>query len=844
MTTHGSKDRTLQTATTPRKRWQALVLGTSFLLMTGAMAAQAPAADASKTGETQPTQYGYIVHHTADLGGHTGAVSGSGAMYDTLVNLHTGPRVLGETFTLHAAPGTKHLLFDSLDVWSNGFGGDPVNVAKMSVSKAKIYEFSGIFRRDRQYFDYDLFGNPNLPSNLFVPIGNVSAPTATFTIPQANQSPELMNTVRRMTDLQLTIKPISEVTYRLGYSKNIFQGPSLSPSYTIGKNDALLAQFLRHSSDDYFFGLEWKPGQQTRVGFEERVTHYKNDTYYTLAPQAFWFQESDGTPVAPGAWDSLAGYGISSCNTASMGSAYVSATNYTILTPAMTPGGKPVINPACDVLTSEYRSGPIRTTIPTELVKFQSSSIRNIAMNGQFHFTEARMNMDHYYEQWNGLAASGARQATFLANSTGQRREVGFDYNLTWNVAKAWQLSDTVDYSNQHQPGVATATESGYNTPAAPNQSIYYSGTLTATTNAIAISNYTSKNGVPVYAFFGQRLLTNNATVQWEPNGKVTTSLTYRYRTHRIIEDTTMDPVNIDEHAGVLTAAYRPSKDFEANGSVEIGYFNDAFTPWEPRQLKVYRVHTRYRPASWASVNASYTDRERHNNTLTPGDSAAAGSLLHRDYNRVASFSFVAAPNEKYSFDVNYTWTRLFATTNICYSSGAAPASLTQPIVPGTAVLNAAGAPAICPARTTQWGPVANFMDAPTQFASIGATYNASKKLKTRVGYQINAVSGNQFFTDARAVQGSLQSAYQTPYLNVAYAIRPSWIWKAEYNFFGYGEGGVSGATLCSTTTSTTATVVPCSTLANTARTMSPAGATLPRNFHANIVTLSMHYEF
>ena len=32
-----------------------------------------------------------------------------------------------------------------------------------------------------------------------------------------------------MTDTNLTIYPVSKVTYRAGYSQNIFQGPSLSP---------------------------------------------------------------------------------------------------------------------------------------------------------------------------------------------------------------------------------------------------------------------------------------------------------------------------------------------------------------------------------------------------------------------------------------------------------------------------------------------------------------------------------------------------------------------------------------------------------------------------------------
>jgi hypothetical protein len=39
--------------------------------------------------------------------------------------------------------------------------------------------------------------------------------------------------------------------------------------------------------------------------------------------------------------------------------------------------------------------------------------------------------------------------------------------------------------------------------------------------------------------------------------------------------------------------------------------------------------------------------------------------------------------------------------------------------------------------------------------------------------------------------------------------------------------------------------VVPCASLtAQTGLTESPAGETAPRNFHANNVTLGLHYEF
>jgi hypothetical protein len=136
-------------------------------------------------------------------------------------------------------------------------------------------------------------------------------------------------------------------------------------------------------------------------------------------------------------------------------------------------------------------------------------------------------------------------------------------------------------------------------------------------------------------------------------------------------------------------------------------------------------------------------------------------------------------------------------------------------------------------------------MDAPTQFGFGAVTLSPSDKVHFGVGYQISAVSGSQFFNDARAVNGSLVSTWESPYLNAAYKFRPGLTLKADYNFYGYGEGGPSGAQYCSFSTSLSSSVVPCASLsAQTGLTISPAGETTPRNFHANNVTLGMRYEF
>jgi hypothetical protein len=821
-------------------------------------------------GQTQPapaeaTQDGYTIHQTADLGGHMVGLTGSGSMYDTLVNIQSGPRVLGETFTMRAVEGTKHPLLDSLSAFSSGFGGDPNNYAKLDFSKGKLYEFSGMFRRDRQYADYDLLGAPD-NAGQSIPYGMLpgNVPTAaSLSWPQNNDSPVMFNTVRRMTDTNLTILPLSKVSFRVGYSQNVFQGPTLSPARSVGKYDSLAMEYQRNSTDDFTGAIDWKPLPQTKITFEEQVTHYKTGSYFTLNPNGFLAQEADGTPVSLGDWDALsAPYSISSCNTGSMGSAYTAAVGaapayYTIFSAPQTPGGLPIVNPACDVITSYLRSQPTRSITPTEMLRFQSSSIRNVAMNGDIRFTMASTILPNYYENWTGLDGT-IRSATFTGNADAHRAVASIDYGMTWQATKKIAIADQVDFSSVHQAGYANiSTGVTANTTTNPNETINFSGGLVS---GAAFSITGNPTGTPLPAYFGQSSMSNSVTGTWDATPRATFALTYRYRTHVIalgfphnVPSTTESDtssaasstnpggtVTINENAGIFNAALRPTSHWELNGTVEMSYDDNAFTPMGARQLKHYRVHTTYRPKPWATVSGAFNDLERHNNTNNVGPSID-GPLQHVDYSRSVSLGTVLAPNEHYGFDFNYAYTDVYTSTNICYLSGGST------IFPGAAETNSAGTPNLCPSLLTDWGPVKDFADAPTQYASFGVTYSPNKTIHSGLGYRISAVSGNQFFSDAQQVNGSLQSAYQSPYVNLAWTLHPGLIWRADYNFYGYGEGGPSGAPFCSTSTLATSAVVPCnsSTLTGpTGLTESPAGMSAPRNFHANNVTLSMHYEF
>ncbi len=829
------------------------------------------ATSASRAPETQMSvPDGYSIHQAVDVGGRLDSITGSGAMYDSLLNQHTGPRVPAESFELHALPGKKNTLVDDLRAFGSGFGGDPINVAKFDFSKNKAYEFSALFRRDRKYFDYDLLGNPNIPSGQSIPIGPSNARTGSFAWPQTLQSPFLFNTVRRMTDISLTVLPLSTWTFHVAYSKSVMEGPSYSPSgYQFAKYNAVLAEYQRNSTDDFTGALDWKPVQGTKFTYEEQITHYKGDSYFTVNPSALTLQEADGTRVAINDFDSLTPYGISACNTGSMGSAYTSSTTYTLLT-ASAGGGLPIINPACAVVTNYLRSQPTRVLFPTEVLRLQSTSVKNISMSGNVRYTQANMTLPNYYDSYQGLNGA-TRSLTYVANAKAKREVLAADYGIVWQTTDRFSLADQIDFSTFHQPGTILFTNgTTLATPGNPNETINYP-TLTTTSAAAGASTFEgSPNiGTPAAGFTGQLYVTNNFTVSWDATSRATFSLTYRYQNHVVAEGNPHNvplpvgaviggTVTINENAGVLTITTRPANNWDLNGSVEIGYDDNALTPVSPRQLKHYRVHTIYRPRPWATISGAYNDLERHNNTnnnqsaVAAGDDPYEGPLDHVDHTRIASVSAALYPNEHYGFDMSYIYSDVYMASNICFDNGNQNPSTTSGTFPGAATLTSSGAPNVCPGVFTRGSTTQladwfgrDFMDAPTQFGSASISISPVDKVRYGAGYHLSSVNGSQFFNDARGVNGSLVSSYQSPYLNVAYTVRPGLALKAEYDFYGYGEGGPSGPEYCSFSTSVTSAVVPCASLsAQTGLTISPAGETAPRNFHANNVLLGLHYEF
>jgi len=729
-------------------------LGIATLVLTATAATQ----DANLPQET--VKDGYAIHQSIDLGGNIVDYSGSGAMYDTLVNQQSGPRVLTQSLEMNAVgKKARYPLFDSLMTTSTGYGGGPINFTTLSMSKGKIYNFDGIFRRDRQYFDYNLLGNPLVPPGVT---------SNGYTFPQVKDYPHYFNTVRRMLDTNLTLFPLSKLTFRAGYSNDIMQGPTGS-SVHFG-TEALLLQNWRNSTDSWTAAVDWKPLAETRLTFEEYVVHYKGNTNWELG--GLNLQLADGTPVSLG-FDNI----TAPTGTVAQGTP---ATKSGIILPLTSP---PTANSTANGYLQYSRYAPTRTLFPTEEFLFQSSSIKNVQMNGRIRYTGASMKMPNYREYFNGLESrTHSRAITTTGHSEAERVNVSADYGITWQMSKRINLSDQFDFWYFRQPAdsyQSAVEQTGSNMLVAPGAP-----------EAPAIT--------AAHAFLGQKTVTNTATAVWEAASWASVSVGYRYTSRTIdrsmtaatdaLPNGTAYTLPIHENAGLFGVDLLPTPKWKINGTVEIASADNAYTQISPRQLQHYNFHTTYKPKDWATISAAFNDRERRNNVT---------NVKHQEHSRSLSLGASLMPNVHYGLDLNYAYTDVFSKTTLCYDVvPAPPGATTAPTACGTNVYLGNG-----------------YYDAPTEYGSIGIILAPTEKIRTSLGYRMSAVNGTQEFLNPRQVPGSLQSQYQSPYAEIALTVVRGWSMKADWNYYSYGEG-------------------------------SPIGPTAPRSFRGNLYTLGMHHQF
>lgn len=580
----------------------------------------------------------YNVHQAIELGGHASDYSGSGAMWDTLVNLQSGPRILSHSLDMRLINGKKSPLFDHLATNSFGYGGDPYNASSLRISKGNIYDFVGNFRRNRQYFDYNLLANPLIPStsNPFVP---------------QNSSPHRFNTVRRMTDVTMTFAPLSPVSVRVGYSHNTAEGPSYS-SYHSGA-DALLYQWWRNSTDTYTAGLDWKPFKGTTVSYDQIIVSYKGDTSWRLT--GLNYQLSNGTPVS-------AGIDIFPANSSPCAGMISNGTT-----------NPPTLLATCNGYLSYYRYMPTRTTFPTEQLRFTSSVLGRLSLTGRLAYSDVTSKVPFYSEYNDGLTSRtgirrtvdvGAGPSGRLSNT--ERISINGDLGITAKLSRSWSVSNTLDFLNPRMPGYNYYTESTY-----AGKSL-----LTAPAATATVTNNRNRT------YLSNKVTSNTVLVSWDANSKAKFSLGYRFRNREISnsENAPVEDTKIQEHWTLFGAALQPTTNWRINANFDLMSSDNAYTRISPRHIDHLRIRSTYKPNNWLNLSVAGSDYE--------AKTSMSGSN-HADHARNIASAATISPSTKYSFELDYAYDNIFSRTDICYLYTPTPTGSTVcPMAGGTYLLS------------------------------------------------------------------------------------------------------------------------------------------------------------
>lgn len=748
-----------------------------------------------KKAAAEPTEkiaHGYLIHQSIELGGRRVTTTGSTAMWDTLVNQSSGARILGQSLELHSVNPSKTPFFDSLSTNSIGYGGDPYDVSYLKISKGRLYDFAGSFRRDRNFFDYNLLAN-SLISN------GVTAAPALVAEPDSLHA---FNTVRRNTDALLTLMPLSIVSFRAGINHGTHEGPAYSTIHY--GPDVQVAEWFRNSQNTYTGGVDVKLAKRTTLSYDQFYVFYKGDSSYKLAgtpgttPIAplpatpALFQLSSGAPVSLGV-DTLA--------TATCGS----GANKTL---EVVNG---VVNPFCSGATAESGKMPMRSTFPTEQLRFSSHYWDKLSFNGRLLYSGGTGTVNNFNQTFVGFSSRThvLQQILTGAGSNGQmannkRVSTNGDFGVVAEFSKYFSVSEAFNYWNFRNEGNMTMNLENWTATAATTSMLTPLTDPTVTHTAPTALD-------PDPANLNQRIEQNTilATATITPQFKMTGG--WRFKS-RHIGDANADGTNDlswHENGAILGAVLQPSRVFRLNinfDSMKSSYVssvNDAgrlptntFVRDAPDISYHVRARATVKPAKWVNFAIALNDFSGKNDDPL---------VNHKEHSHDFSFATSFIPTEGLSLDFNYAHDDVFSQTDICYFS--------------SAPLSGASNSGTCTAANSPGSGDPSFLlgtgyyDAPSTFFAGAVNFAPSKYFRFNGGMRINSTNGTAEQLNPLMVPGALHSKYLTPYADLEIHIASQWAWHGNWTHDGYTEGG-------------------------------PIGLLPSRNTHGDMMTLGVKYAF
>ena len=709
-------------------------------------------------------------------------------MWGTYVNLGSGPRLLEYSLALHSE---KHngLLFDDLTFNNFGYGGDPNNVTRLQFSKGALYDFDGSFRRDKNYFDYNLLANPLNP------------PASVPNVPILD-SPHALYLTHRMTDLNLRILPLSVVRFRLGYSHDIEEGTGFSTIHQ--GTEALLNQPTRTITDSYRFGVSVRLFPRTMLNYDQYFSHYKDDTSGQL--NSLPYTLAGNIPV-------------------DLGVAFNTAAGQPCAVPIL---GTGFVNPACNGYFGYSRFENSRTNFPTEQASFQSSYFAWLDLSGRFSYSKAERTVPAFDELFSGLITR-TRQRSFATagDSSAERLSVNGDFGATIHVTNRFRIVDSFLYQNFRSPSAwILDTSSLFGATLLSHPNTFDPATCPPPFTAATCPQHNASSSADLINdvltnFLRQERKSNAFELEYDFTPRIMAYAGYRYENREITNNasdvqiqtfyptlpnrgacaglpllngvctTTVptvsnDDVAINFNSLLAGVSARLSNSLRVHFDREFDYADNAYTRISPRHLQLYRLRATYKPVEWVNISGGISILENRNTA------AGIGNLQH---NRSYSIAAQLAPQSgRYGVDLTYNYSDIYSQTNICYVATPAPV----------------GAP-VCATAPYLLGN--SLYSSLSNYGSGSVFFKPVPRVTAWLGYSLTSATGDTFIIDSLSPTGPLTYRYHLPLAAVNINLTRRMAFKSSWNYYDYHE-------------------------------YSASGPTLPRNFRGNVTTLSLHYAF
>jgi hypothetical protein len=830
-------------------------------------------------GQTQPSnaQEGkvagnYVVQQSMELGYRVTGINGNESVYSTFVNLQDGPRLLDYTVNMRAITHVGSL-FDNFYLNNAGYGGDPNNYSRLRVSKNRWYDFSGSFRRDLNYFDFNTLANPYNTANPYV---------------SNAVSPHAMSTSRKMGDFNLTVAPQSPVRLRLGYARNVNEGPSFV-TYHEG-TDIRLNQNYRSRGDRYQVGADWKFAPRTQLSYDLFFEHSKMDTSW-VDSNLSTFQTPSGLAVDLGViYEPVLAKqpcGVNAISTAPV----VSAGN--------------IVKPDCNLYSYYSRTAPTRADFTTHQLSLVTNYFKNLDLNLAGTYSSGQNEMADFLETANtyvsrtnevGFQFTGPAKVNRVSSSV----DFGGTYHFTeelslsnqmrwyyWRIPGTWDSFETacfaslpvapssVSANNAPPPyaGIGTAPGAGVGTTCA-GLGYAAGGALSVRTGSVT-SPVADTLSELYQRYTGEESMWDTTLLNFEPSRKLSLHAGFRYGNRNLKQDeatssvavnvpyllwvTSPSPAHyITVPATTITTAEelaqtvneeQTEKAFLAGfhaspfgawrivGDVEKIYVDAPFTRIAPRNGLRTKLRTTYRIKTRATVGASM-DLFEGSNDVAPAGFTAAPEVNHRDHNHNASVYANVTPAAWLNLDVGYTYGDILSRTGTCMPIGSGigvEGGTLAPCVPGTAIL-----PVVLRYSDITNTGYFNLMVKPVKRVTVFFGYELTSTSGSLNWYRADTLAPFRLAADKvlvgglagtfvdgpnpRVAAGAIAYNFTRPAAGVALELVRNVTLKGAFNYYDYNE-----KTQPTAATSLSGGVVL---------------GVVPRDFHGNTGTISVKYAF